>query len=77
MENLITIQKLKDGTTARSMLTYETFDEALSALYSTMASATANHNVIEGTCLLMTDMGMIDKQEIYERPQDNPVEEAE
>lgn len=77
MENLITIQTLNDGTMARSMLTYETYNDALSALYSTMASAMANTNLIKCICVLMSDIGMIEKQDIFERPQDNPVEEVE
>ena len=35
--NLITIQTV-DGTVARSMLGYDTYEKALSALYSTMAN---------------------------------------
>ncbi len=77
MENLITIQTLNDGTMPRSMMAYETYNDALSALYSTMASATANPNVIKCMCTLLSDIGMIDKQDIFERPQDNPVEEVE
>lgn len=68
MENLITIQTLNDGTTPRSMLAYETYNDALSALYSTMASATANINLIKCVCTLLSDTGMLDKQDIFERP---------
>lgn len=77
MENLITIQTLNDGTTPRSMLAYETYNDALSALYSTMASATANLNVTKCVCILLSDAGMLDKQDTFKRTQDNPIEEAE
>lgn len=63
--NLITIQKLKDGTYARSLLAYPTDSEAMSALYSTMGSAVASSTVADCSCVLMNDKGEIAKVESY------------
>lgn len=65
--NLITIQNLNDGTVARSLLTYEDGNSAVSAFYSTMASSVANDNVIKVTCIIMTDEGLIVRTEHWER----------
>lgn len=65
--NLITIQNLNDGTTARSLLAYEDGNSAVSAFYSTMASSVANDNVIKVTCIIMTDEGLIIRTEHWER----------
>lgn len=64
--NLITIQTV-NGEYARSMLAYDTQEQALSALYSTMASSTANPNLSKTVCELMDDEGRILKCERYER----------
>lgn len=82
MENLITIQTLNDGTVPRSMLAYETEEQALSALYATMSSSLANENINTVVCVIMSDAGLISKHEVFDRTkeaymQDNPVEEAE
>ena len=65
--NLITFAYLTDGTIARSMLNYPSQTEAISALYSTMASATANKDCQKNICLLMTDDGRTTKYEKWER----------
>ena len=77
MYNLITIQILKNSPTARSMLAYNTYDEAISALYMTMASASANTEVTSCICTILSDDGSLNKQEIWERSQDNSAEDAE
>lgn len=63
--NLITIQKLEDGTYARSMIAYPTDDEALAALFTTMGSAVASSTVVSCSCVLMNDKGEIAKVESY------------
>lgn len=63
--NLITIQKLEDGTYARSLLAYPTDGEAMAALYSTMGSAVASSTVASCSCVLMNDQGEISKVESY------------
>ena len=63
--NLLTIQILKDGTVARSLLNYATSEEATSALYSTMASACINQNIASCVCELIGDNGTICKQEVW------------
>ena len=65
--NLITFAYLTDGTIVRSMLNYPSQAEAISALYSTMASATANQKCQKNICLLMTDDGRTTKYEKWER----------
>ena len=76
--NLITIQTV-DGTVARSMLGYDTYENALSALYSTMASSTANPNLSSAVCILMSDDGHVDKCEKFSRTiaKPNPIESEE
>lgn len=76
--NLITIQTV-DGTVARSMLGYDTYEDALSALYSTMASSIANPNLSRAVCLLMSDDGHVDKCERFSRTiaKPNPIESEE
>lgn len=76
--NLITIQTV-DGTVARSMLGYDTYEDALSALYSTMALSIANPNLSSAVCLLMSDDGHVDKSERFSRTiaKSNPIESEE
>ena len=66
MYNLITIQILKNSPIARSMIAYDTYDEAISALYMTMASASANTEVASCICTILSDDGSLNKQEIWE-----------
>lgn len=65
--NLITIQTV-NGEYARSMLAYDTQEQALSALYSTMASSIANPNLSKAVCELVDDDGRISKCERYSKP---------
>lgn len=64
--NLLTIQTFKDDTIARSFLNYEDYDKAISALYSTMASASANINMKSCICIIISDDGSLYKQEVWE-----------
>lgn len=68
--NVITIQKLNDGSYARSMLAYDTNDLAASAMYSTMASALVNENVVSIVCNLMGDNGVICQTEQWAKNAD-------
>ena len=61
--NLLVIQHLTDGTIARSFLNYPTKSAALSALYSTLASASVNENMSKCVCSMIDDNGMIDRFE--------------
>lgn len=61
--NLLVIQHLADGTTARSFLNYPTKSAAVSAMYSTLASASANENMMKCICSLIDDNGMMDRVE--------------
>lgn len=63
--NLLTIAKLNDETYARQLLNYPTYDEALTALYTSLASAIANKNVSSYTAELITDEGRVAKCERY------------
>jgi hypothetical protein len=45
------------------MLKYNTYDEAISALYMTMASASANTEVTSCICTILSDDGSLNKQE--------------
>lgn len=66
--NLLTIAALKDGTFARSFVNYASSDAALTALYSAIASAVANTDVVSYTAELITDSGRVEKCERYTRP---------
>lgn len=76
--NLITIQTV-DGTVARSIGGYDKQEDALSALYSTMASSIANPNLSRAVCLIMSDDGHVDKCEKFSRTiaNPNPIESEE
>lgn len=63
--NLLTIAKHNDDTYARRLLNYPTYDEALAALYTSLASAIANENVSSYTAELITDEGRVIKCERY------------
>jgi len=71
--NLITIQTLADGNKIRSFLNYETKDAAVCALYSALASAVADTNIINVLCMVMDDTGRCKKYESWVRePQEEP-----
>lgn len=72
--NLLTIQTLTDNTIVRSFVNYPTIAEATSALYSTMASACINDNVVSSICELIGDNGTICQQEIWNRNADSEEE---
>lgn len=65
--NLLTIQTLTDNTVVRSFVNYPTVAEATSALYSTMASACVNDNVVSSICELIGDNGIICQQEVWNK----------
>lgn len=65
--NLLTIAKLNDGTFARQLLAYATRDEALTALYMSIASGISNTSVMEYTAELISDNGHVAKCERWAR----------
>ncbi|MBR6503049.1 MAG: hypothetical protein IKT42_06360 [Clostridia bacterium] len=65
--NLITIQTLADGNKIRSFLNYETSDAAVGALYSALASAVANTDIVQVICMVMDDEGRCKKYESWVR----------
>lgn len=65
--NLLTIAKLNDGTYARQLLAYATRDEALTALYMSIAGGIANADVVEYTAELISDNGYVAKCERWTR----------
>ena len=69
--NLISIQTLNDGQVVRSLLAYEDYASAASALYYTMSSNITDTSVKSIVCVLLNDKGYIEKQETYIK-QDTP-----
>ena len=65
--NLLTIQTLTDNTVVRSFVNYPTVAEATSALYTTIASACVNENVVSSMCELIGDNGTICQQEVWNK----------
>lgn len=65
--NLLTIQTLVDGTVVRSFVNYETTEQALSALYTIMASGVVNENVLISLCELIGDNGTVCQLEVYDK----------
>ena len=65
MYNLITIQTLNDNNVARSMLAYETEEQAVGALYTTMASGVASETVNRVVCGILSDDGIFSRLENY------------
>ena len=69
--NLISIQTLNDGQIVRSLLAYEDYASAASALYYTISSNIVDTSVKSIVCVLLNDKGYIEKQETYIK-QDTP-----
>lgn len=65
--NLITIQTLKTGEVARSFMTYETLEDAVGALYQTLASSVIDNKVSDVLTIIMNDQGRIMKQDGWKR----------
>lgn len=65
--NLLTIALLKDGTYARQLLNYASYDEALSAMYMSIASAIANEQGASYMAELIDDNGRVLKCERWSR----------
>lgn len=72
--NLITLQTTKEGTVARSLLSYGTTDGALSALYQSMRASIADTNISKVVCVLIDDDGYISKCERWERAEESEEE---
>lgn len=65
---LMTIQRFNTGDPeAKSLFDYSTEDDASAALYSTMASSTANVDISSVICLIMDEVCGILKYEKWNR----------
>lgn len=71
--NLLTIQSFRDGTKARTFLSYASRDEALAALYNTMWASVSDVKVVNVICEIIGDDGNVVRKETYTRVY--PVEE--
>ena len=71
--NLLTIKTMNDGSIIRSLLNYETENEALCAFYNELAYAVASPDIKGVMVELITDDGYVKKCERYNKP----VEESE
>lgn len=54
---VVTIQKLKDGTTAQNILKYDTLNAAESAFHTEMASACVSETLQSDTCMVIDECG--------------------
>lgn len=72
--NKLTIALLKDGTYARQLINYATYDEALSAMYMDIASAIANVDCVSYMAELISDSGRVVKCERWERAIETKIE---
>lgn len=72
--NKLIITLHKDGTYTRQLLNYPSYDEALSAMYTDIASAIANEGVTSCMCELITDSGRVVKCERWERAIETAIE---
>ena len=62
------IQVFSDGSpTAKAIYDYNSYNDALSALYSTMFSSLAHENLSEVTCLIMDSECIAKKYERWTR----------
>lgn len=75
--NLLTIQSFKDGTKARSFLSYASRDEALAELYNTMSASVSDTNVVNVICEILGDDGSVIRKETYTRVYPVEVTETE
>ena len=74
--NLLTIKTMNDGSIIRSLLNYETENEALCAFYNELAYAVASPDIKGVMVEMITDDGYVKKCERFERVV-QPVEESE
>ena len=54
---VITIQKMKDGTTAQNILKYDTRNQAESAFHTEMAAACVSETLAGDTCMVIDEFG--------------------
>lgn len=73
--NLLLIKQMKDGTTSREFLAYDSFNAALSALYYALWIAASDTNINMVVAELINDDGRVEKCERYFAPVS--VEESE
>lgn len=74
--NLLTIKTMNDGSIIRSLLNYETENEALCAFYNELAYAVASPDIKGVMVEMISDDGYVSKCERFERAV-QPVEESE
>ena len=65
--NVLTIKTMNDGSIIRSLLNYETENDALCAFYNELAYAVASPDIKGVMVELITDDGHVKKCERYER----------
>ena len=65
--NTLKISVLKNGTVARQLLNYPTKNDALSAVYSELAYASANEDCVSCIMEMIDDNGRVVKYERYIR----------
>lgn len=54
---VVTIQKMKDGTTAQNILKYDTLNKAESAFHTELASACVSETLQSDTCMVIDEFG--------------------
>ena len=54
---VVTIQKMKDGTTAQNILKFDTLNKAESAFHTEMASACVSDALAGDTCMVIDEFG--------------------
>lgn len=75
--NLLTIKAMNDGSIIRSLLNYETENEALCAFYNELAYAVASPDIKGVMVELITDDGHVKKCERFDKPVEIVPEESE
>ena len=65
---LVIIQKFNNGAeNAKAIYEYETPENAMIALYSTMASSMSDPTIASVACIIMNDRGVSLKQDRWDR----------
>lgn len=54
---VVTIQKMKDGTTAQNILKFDMLNKAESAFHTEMAAACVSGNIKSDTCMVIDECG--------------------
>ena len=75
--NVLLLRTYKNGSTERTITSFNTNELALINLYGNMRASIGDENCVKVTCELVDDNGHVSKCERYERPIEVKMPESE